>query len=114
MRGRTWLFLMQGVLPVARPRLGALCRAQWWRRDAVTALATLAQSLQGQGSPQQLEESEALFWEAYNEALKVCTPEHEPYMNTMFYMTWGRIAFQIVDFLRATGRPELAQIVFHE
>jgi hypothetical protein len=74
----------------------------------------LARSLQGQGSPEQLQESEELYWEAYNEAVKVCTPENETSMPASFYIMWGQACSRFADLLKATGRWDLASTVKHE
>jgi hypothetical protein len=74
----------------------------------------LAWSLQGQGSPEKLRESEELYWEAYNEAVKVCTPENEKTMFASFYIMWGQTCLFFSDLLKATGRWDLARTVKHE
>jgi hypothetical protein len=74
----------------------------------------LARSLQGQGSPEKRQESEELYWEAYNEAVNVCTPENEKSMAASFYIMWGQACFMFADLLKATGRWDLARTVKHE
>jgi hypothetical protein len=74
----------------------------------------LARSLQGQGSPEKRQESEELYWDALNEAVKVCTPENEKFMPASFYRVWGQTCLFFSDLLKATGRWDLARTVKHE
>jgi hypothetical protein len=74
----------------------------------------LARALQGQGSPEKRRESEKLYWDAYNVAIEVCTPENEKSMPASFYIMWGQTCLFFSELLKATGRWDLAHTVKHE
>jgi hypothetical protein len=81
----------------------------------LAVLMFLAWSLEGQGSPQQLEESERRYWEAYGEAVKAaCTPEKEPQLQGTFYEMWAGMCVRFAGLLRARGQWEMAETVGHE